>query len=67
MANKTYDNSNSVSLWAHTSQGGKEYLKGTVFVDKVPYEIVLFPNDATSETQPVFRGKIGLRVPKEAK
>lgn len=67
MANKTYDNSNSVSLWAHTSQGGKEYLKGTLFVGNVAHEIVLFPNEATSETQPVYRGKIELRVPKEAK
>lgn len=64
MTNKTYDNSNTVSLWAQTSQGGKEYLKGTVYVGNVPYEIVLFPNDPTSEKQPVYRGKIEM---KEAK
>ncbi|MGL5713807.1 MAG: hypothetical protein ACRCX2_12365 [Paraclostridium sp.] len=60
MANKTYSNENTVSLWANTSQGGKDYLKGKVYVGNVAYDIILFPNDATSESQPVYRGKIEL-------
>ncbi|MGL5715404.1 MAG: hypothetical protein ACRCX2_20465 [Paraclostridium sp.] len=61
MSTKTYSNENTVSLWANTSKGGKEYLKGKVYVGNVAYDIVLFPNEnVTSESQPVFRGSIEL-------
>ncbi|MGL5803166.1 MAG: hypothetical protein ACRCX7_11330 [Cetobacterium sp.] len=58
MSTKTYSNENTVALWEKTAKSGNTYLSGTVYVGNVPYRITLFANEATSETHPVYKGKI---------
>lgn len=64
MANKTYDNSNTVSIWKKVAKSGNEYYSGVVYVGNVPYTITLFDKEATSEASPVLTGKIEMREAK---
>lgn len=65
--NKKYSNENTVAVWSKVSKSGSEYLKGTIYVGDVPYDIVLFPvENPTSENSPAFRGQIELKEKKDA-
>lgn len=64
MADKKFDNNNTVSLWEKEAKSGNTYLSGVVYVDNIPYTITLFHNETTSPTQPVLKGKIELRESK---
>lgn len=65
MAEKQFNNENTVTLWHKEAKSGKMYMSGVVYVGNVPYTITLFENEnMTSETSPAFRGKIELRETK---
>lgn len=64
MAEKKYNNDGKVSVWEKTSKAGKLYYSGVAYIGNVAYNITLFENERTSETQPMFNGSIELRESK---
>lgn len=64
MAEKKFDNNNTVALWEKVAKSGNTYLSGVVYVGNVPHRITLFTNEATSETHPVYKGFIELQETK---
>ena len=59
---KTFDNTNRVSMWNAVTSTGKDYLRGTVNVEGIEYNISLFPNDyKNTEKHPDMTGNIKLK------
>jgi hypothetical protein len=54
-----YDNEKKVSMWLKTSKAGTKFMAGTVTVNGIAYDIVLFKNfNKKSENSPDYTGEI---------
>jgi hypothetical protein len=55
----SYDNEKKVSMWLKTSKSGNKFMAGTVQINGISYDIVLFKNfNKKSEKSPDYTGEV---------